>query len=116
MMAPPRPWAALALGVLLWSSPIGAADVAVLKSSDVAAWRPALEALKRGLPGHTITEYDLRGDRTDRVDDGTGDRSPILLGLRADRRSESHADSERQRHAAHDVDTGLNKEHGASPY
>lgn len=65
MTATPRPVAALALGLLLWSSPIGAAEVAVLKSSDVAAWRPALEALKRGLPGHTITEYDLRGDRNE---------------------------------------------------
>jgi putative ABC transport system substrate-binding protein len=65
MMATPRPWAALGLGVLLCSSPIGAAEVAVLKSSDPAAWRPALEALKRGLPGHTITEYDLRDDRNE---------------------------------------------------
>jgi ABC-type uncharacterized transport system substrate-binding protein len=61
--ATPGPWAALAL--LLWASPIGAAEVAVLKSSDAPAWRPALEALKRGLPGHTITEYDLRGDRNE---------------------------------------------------
>ena len=60
-----RSRAALALGVFLWSSPIGAADVAVLKSTDAAAWRPALDALKRGLPGHTVTEYDLRGDRTE---------------------------------------------------
>jgi putative tryptophan/tyrosine transport system substrate-binding protein len=62
----PRPWAApLALGVLLWASPISAAEVAVLKSTEAPAWRPALEALKRGLPGHTITEYDLRGDRNE---------------------------------------------------
>jgi putative tryptophan/tyrosine transport system substrate-binding protein len=64
-MATPRPWAALALVSLLWSSPIGAAEVAVLKSSDAAAWRPALDALKRGLAGHTVTEYDLRGDRNE---------------------------------------------------
>lgn len=64
-MAAPRLWAALALGLLLWSSPIGAAEVAVLKSSEVAAWRPALDALKRGLPGHTVTEYDLRGERNE---------------------------------------------------
>ncbi len=64
-LAGPRPGAALALGLLLWSSPIGAAEVAVLKSSEVAAWRPALEALKRGVPGHTITEYDFRGDRNE---------------------------------------------------
>jgi ABC-type uncharacterized transport system substrate-binding protein len=41
----------------------GAADIAVLKSSEVAAWRPALDALRRSAAGHTITEYDLRGDR-----------------------------------------------------
>ena len=40
-----------------------AADVAVLKSSDVAAWRPTVEALRKAAPGHTVTEYDLRGDR-----------------------------------------------------
>ncbi len=40
-----------------------AADVAVLKSSDVAAWRPAIEALRRTAAGHTVTEYDFRGDR-----------------------------------------------------
>src|SRR6185295_5681240 len=61
----PRPVAALALGLLLWSSPSGAAEVAVLKSTDAPAWRPAVEAFKRGLPGHTITEYDLRGDRNE---------------------------------------------------
>ena len=41
----------------------GAADVAVLKSSRRRAWRPALDALRRAAAGHTITEYDLRGDR-----------------------------------------------------
>jgi putative tryptophan/tyrosine transport system substrate-binding protein len=40
-----------------------AADVAVLKSSEVAAWRPALDALRRSAASHNITEYDLRGDR-----------------------------------------------------
>jgi putative tryptophan/tyrosine transport system substrate-binding protein len=64
-LATPRPWAAVALGLLLWSAPIGAAEVALLKSSDTPAWRPAIEAMKRGLPGHTITEYDFRGDRNE---------------------------------------------------
>jgi putative ABC transport system substrate-binding protein len=51
-------------GLLLAVAPrAGAADVAVLKSSEVAAWRPAIEALKRTAAGHTVTEYDLRGDR-----------------------------------------------------
>ena len=65
-MAAPRPtWAGAILALLLSSSPAAAAEVAVLKSSDVAAWRPALEALRHGLPGHTVTEYDLRGDRNE---------------------------------------------------
>ena len=46
-----------------------AAEVAVLKSSEVPAWRPALDALRRVAAGHSVTEYDLRNDRTtaDRV-------------------------------------------------
>ena len=55
---------AAAASVLLAAAP-GAqgADVAVLKSSDVAAWRPAIDSLRRAAAGHTITEYDFRGDR-----------------------------------------------------
>lgn len=53
------------LAVLLLAAPaVGAAEVAVLKSSDAPAWRPALDALRRAAPGHTITEYDFRNDRT----------------------------------------------------
>ncbi len=67
-MAAPRPWAGAILAVLLLSSmPLAAAEIAVLKSTDVAAWRPALDALRRGLAGHTVTEYDLRGDRNEAV-------------------------------------------------
>lgn len=51
--------------LLLWSLPLGAADVAVLKSTDTPNWRPALEALKQGLAGHTVTEYDFRGERAE---------------------------------------------------
>jgi putative ABC transport system substrate-binding protein len=51
--------AALAFGC----APALALDVAVLKSSDVPTWRPTLEALQRTVAGHTLTEYDLRGDR-----------------------------------------------------
>ena len=51
--------------LLVWSSVAGAAEVAVLKSSDAPAWRPALDALKRTAAGHTLTEYDLRGDRAE---------------------------------------------------
>jgi putative tryptophan/tyrosine transport system substrate-binding protein len=58
-----RRWAAAAVMLLASTPGAGAADVAVLKSSDVAAWRPALDALRRSAAGHTITEYDFRGDR-----------------------------------------------------
>ncbi|MGH9885884.1 MAG: hypothetical protein ACREBE_10165, partial [bacterium] len=55
----------LLAGVLLLgaASRGAAADVAVLKSTDAPAWRPALDALKRSASGHTVTEYDFRGDR-----------------------------------------------------
>ncbi len=52
----------LATGMARFAS---AAEVAVLKSSDVPAWRPALDALKRAAASHTLTEYDLRGDRAE---------------------------------------------------
>ena len=55
--------AAAALMLLAGAPGAEAADVAVLKSSDVAAWRPALDALRRSAAAHTITEYDFRGDR-----------------------------------------------------
>jgi len=52
----------------------GAAEVAVVKSSDIPAWRPAIEALRRVSAAHTITEFDLRNDR------GTADS--VLAGLK----------------------------------
>jgi ABC-type uncharacterized transport system substrate-binding protein len=55
--------AAAVLMLLAGPPGAGAADVAVLKSSDVVAWRPALDALRRAVGAHTITEYDFRGDR-----------------------------------------------------
>ena len=42
-----------------------AADVAVLKSADTPAWRPAIDALRRAAASHTVTEYDLKGDRAE---------------------------------------------------
>lgn len=51
--------------LLAWSSWAGAAEVAVLKSSDVLSWRPALDALKRAAASHNVTEYDLKGDRVE---------------------------------------------------
>ena|SRR6185436_10809710 len=70
---------ALASGV----APALCAEVAVLKSSDVAAWRPTLDALRRGAAGHVYTEYDLRGDKAeaDRVVASLKGRSVIVLGM-----------------------------------
>jgi putative ABC transport system substrate-binding protein len=80
-----KPWlgTALALGAVFWSSPSGAAEVAVLKSTDAPAWRPAIEALRKGTPGHTITEYDLRGERAEAERElGTlKARHPIFVGM-----------------------------------
>lgn len=55
------------MGLLVALGPGGlrAAEVAVLKSNEVPAWRPALEALRRATSAHILTEYDLRGDRTE---------------------------------------------------
>jgi len=64
-MAEPRAGAALVLVSLLWTSPLRAGDVALLKSTDAPAWRPALEALRKGLAGQTVTEFDFRGDRAE---------------------------------------------------
>lgn len=60
-----------------------AADVVVLKSSEVAAWRPALEALRKSAASHTITEYDLRGDRAaaDQVLGSLRGRAVVLVAL-----------------------------------
>ena len=59
-----RLFEAAALAGVLVASPAKAADITRLKSSDVPAWRPAIEALRRAASGHTFTEYDLRGDRS----------------------------------------------------
>ena len=73
---------ALALVVLSAHASL-AADVALLKSSDVPAWRPAIEALRRAAGGHTFTEYDLRGDRAmaDSVLAGFRGRPMILVAF-----------------------------------
>ena len=72
---------AAALALSLAAHTAGAADVAILKSSEVPAWRPAIEALRRSAPGHSYTEYDLRGDRSaaDSVLAGIRGRQMILV-------------------------------------
>ena len=69
-------WWAWVLSLLCLAPADGAraADVAVVKSSDIPAWRPALDALRRVAAAHTITEFDLRNDR------GTADS--VLAGLK----------------------------------
>ncbi len=62
----------LALGAA--ARELAAAEVAVVKSSEVAAWRPAIDALRRIASGHTVSEFDLRNDR------GTADA--VLAGLK----------------------------------
>ena len=69
----PGAWAC-ALALAASATAARAADIAVVKSSDVAAWRPAIEALRRATGSHTFTEYDLRNDRA--TADG------VLAGLR----------------------------------
>jgi putative ABC transport system substrate-binding protein len=59
------------------------ADVVILKSTDVPAWREAVDALRRGAPGHTYTEHDLRGDRAQalQVLKGLERRPAVLVAL-----------------------------------
>jgi putative ABC transport system substrate-binding protein len=63
-MMEPRTAAAVALSCLV-AAAAPAADVALLKSSDVPAWAPAVDALKRVAAGHTVIDYDLRGEKAE---------------------------------------------------
>lgn len=45
--------------------PAPAAEIALLLSSDVPAWKPAVDALRTALPGHNMTTYDLRSSRAE---------------------------------------------------
>jgi putative ABC transport system substrate-binding protein len=74
-------WATFAL--LLFPAVGGAADVAVLKSTEAPAWRASLDALKKTAAPHTVTEFDLRGTRAEaeRVLAGYKGKSVILVAL-----------------------------------
>jgi len=77
-------WAgALALVALAPMRPAAAAEVAVVKSSDVPAWRPAIDALRRVASAHTITEFDLRNDRAtaDTVLAGLKGKTGVIVAL-----------------------------------
>lgn len=76
--------AALAAVALLALGPLcSAADVAVLKSTDTPAWRPTLDALRRGAAAHALTEYDLRNDRAeaDRVVAGLKGKAAVIVAM-----------------------------------
>src|SRR5262245_4031722 len=64
-MRPARRLAVLILLAAGGAAGAGAAEIAVLKSTDAPAWRPTIDAIKRAAPGHNFTEFDLRGDRSE---------------------------------------------------
>jgi ABC-type uncharacterized transport system substrate-binding protein len=68
-VAEPRGTIVLVLSCLLLAAPRAVAEVALLKSTDAPGWRPAVYAVRKGLTGQTISEFDLRDDRleADRV-------------------------------------------------
>jgi putative ABC transport system substrate-binding protein len=55
--------AAASVALALGGQAAGAAEVALVKSVETAAWAPAIAALRRMTAGHAVTEYDLRNDR-----------------------------------------------------
>jgi putative tryptophan/tyrosine transport system substrate-binding protein len=76
--------ARIAIGlVLALARASGAAEVAILKSTDTPAWRPALDALRRVSPAHTFTEHDFRGERAEgtRILGELKDKGAILVAL-----------------------------------
>ena len=74
----------LAAAVLcLVSAAAPAADVVLLKSTDAASWRPAVDALRRVAATHTVIDYDLKGDQAEaqRVIDTLKGRNVIVVAL-----------------------------------
>jgi putative ABC transport system substrate-binding protein len=70
---------ALCLGLLL-AGPAFGADAAVLVSSEVPAWKPAIDALHRTAANQNVTEYDLKGDHAEAVRVLTGLKGkPVIL-------------------------------------
>jgi putative ABC transport system substrate-binding protein len=78
---------ALLVSVLAGLSPprLLAAEIAVLKSGEVPAWRPALDALQRSAATHTLTEYDLKNDRArgEEIVRSLKGRAAVLVGVGA---------------------------------
>jgi putative ABC transport system substrate-binding protein len=75
--------AALLAAVLAAPSSALAAEVVLLKSSEVPAWQTAIDALRRGVAGHSLSEADARSDRgeADRVLAGLKGRPVIVVAL-----------------------------------
>ena len=69
--------------LVLMASGAGAADVAILKSVNNVAWRPALDALRRNSPTHSFSEYDFQGDRAQglRILEGLKGQKVVLVAL-----------------------------------
>jgi ABC-type uncharacterized transport system substrate-binding protein len=63
--------------------PLGAADVALVKSADTPSWAPAIETFKRAAAAHTLVEYDLHGDASEaqRVATELKSRAVIVVAL-----------------------------------
>jgi len=50
---------------LAFAAASAAAEVALVKSTDTAAWKPAVEAIRTATAGHQLKEYDLAGNRAE---------------------------------------------------
>ena len=77
-------WAgALVLLAGAGARPAAAADVAIVKSSEVPSWRPMIDALRRVTSAHSITEFDLRNDRgtADSVLGSLKGRNAVVVAL-----------------------------------
>ena len=74
---------ATVVSVVALASSAPAADVVLLKSGEVASWRPALEAFRRAAASHTLTEHDLRNDPAEglRVVTTLKGRNAIVVAL-----------------------------------
>ena len=78
-----RRFGSLLVMACLGSSSARAAEVAVLKSSDVPAWRSALDSLRRTAASHNLSEFDLKNDRAEaeRVLAGLKGKTAVLVAL-----------------------------------
>lgn len=75
--------AAAAVALIAVAPSARGAEVALLKSTDAAAWRPTVDAIRRVAAGHAIAEYDLRNDRAtaDGVMGSLKGKGSILVAL-----------------------------------